>query len=171
MTTTSASAASSVASKPACSSNPAIRSESWTFIWQPNVSIRYLRATLASVPSVSFVDLGVLVALRTFAFALRFRLQHLTSGLPEAIADRLPSQHPRELGDAPVGREPPHGRPGPPPLDPLLDLKVRVGIRRDLRQVRDAEHLKRRSERPQLAPDDVGNAAADAGVDFVEDET
>ena len=60
MTTTSASAASAVASKPACSSSPAIRSESWKFIWQPNVSMRYLRAT----PTFRF---------RSFAFAFRLR--------------------------------------------------------------------------------------------------
>ena len=46
--------------------------------------------------------------------------------------------------------------------------KVRVGARRNLRQVRDAEHLKRRAERLQLPSDDVGNPSADAGVDLVE---
>ena len=57
-----------------------------------------------------------------------------------------------------------------PPLDPLLDQEVRVGVRGDLRQVRDAEHLERRPERAQLPADDVGDAAADAGVDLVEDQ-
>ena len=55
-------------------------------------------------------------------------------------------------------------------IDALVDLKVRVGVRRDLRQVRDAQHLKRRAERLELAADDVGDPAADAGVDFVEDQ-
>src|SRR5213592_704269 len=111
MTTTSASAASSVASKPACSSNPAIRSESWTFIWQPKVSIRYLRAT------------------STFRFRpFAFRLQHLTCGLPKAIGDRFSTEHARELVDAAVGVQPPHGRLGPAALDALFDLEVCIGV-------------------------------------------
>ena len=52
----------------------------------------------------------------------------------------------------------------------LSICEVRVGVRGNLRQVRDAEHLKRRSERPQLPPDDVGHPPADAGVDLVEDQ-
>src|SRR5439155_15023611 len=111
---TSASAASSVASKPACSSNPAIRSESWTFIWQPNVSIKYLRATAA-------------FRFRPFAF----RLQHLTGGLPKAIGDRCSAEHARELVDAAVGIEPAHGRRGPPALDMLFDLEMGISVRRN----------------------------------------
>src|SRR6185503_20426281 len=90
MTTTSASAAASVASKPACSRSPAIRSESWTFIWQPKVSIRYLRATLLRpgfLPTLGVRDSRRVLGLfddfrfRPFAFAPgvpRAFLQHLT---------------------------------------------------------------------------------------------
>ncbi len=48
---------------------------------------------------------------------------------------------------------------------------MRVGVRGNLRQMRDAQDLKRRPEGAELAPDDVGDAPADAGVDFVEDQT
>src|SRR5207248_2976397 len=173
MTTRSASDARAVASKPACSRSPAIRSESWTFIWQPKVSIRYLRATFAALPFVSFVDLRVLVSEAAFAFALRLSPlhQHLTGGGPDTIAHPLAAEHARELVDAAGVVEPSNRRARPPALDALLDREMRVGCRRDLRQVRDAQHLERRSERPQRAADDVGDAAADAGVHFVEDET
>src|SRR5438445_6141092 len=114
MTTTSASAASSVASKPACSSNPAIRSESWTFIWQPKVSITYLRATST-------------FRFRPFAFRLRLSShQHLTRRPPKAIADRFTAEHPRELVDAPVLAQAVDRRPRPPALDALVDFKMRV---------------------------------------------
>src|SRR4029077_7442722 len=132
MTTTSASAASPVASYPACSRRPAIRSESWTFIWQPNVSIRY-----------SFANLRLLsFSLWTFAFAFRparrgrpgglpdgLRLKHLTRRPPKTMGVRLAAQHPRQLFDAAVAVEAFDGRLRPAPIDPLLDLKVRVGAR------------------------------------------
>src|ERR1019366_4677364 len=110
MTTTSASAASSVASKPACSSSPAIRSESWTFIWQPNVSIRYLRAMFRGLSP----------------FALRFRLplrQHLTGRGPKAIGNRFPTEHPRELVHALTGVQARDRGSGAAALDPFLNLK------------------------------------------------
>ena len=66
--------------------------------------------------------------------------------------------------------EPPDRRARAAAVDALLDLEVRVGVRGNLRQVRDAEHLERRAERPQLPADDVGDAPADAGVDLVEDQ-
>ena len=45
-----------------------------------------------------------------------------------------------------------------------------MGLACDLRQVRHAEHLSAIAERAQLPTDDFGDAAADARVDFVEDE-
>lgn len=45
-----------------------------------------------------------------------------------------------------------------------------VAARGDLRQVRDAQHLPHLSELMQQPPDHLGDAAADARVDFVEDE-
>ena len=47
---------------------------------------------------------------------------------------------------------------------------MRFAVARDLRQVRDAQHLARARKLPKLAPDDVGDAPADAGVDLVEHE-
>ena len=52
----------------------------------------------------------------------------------------------------------------------LLDQEVPVGGGRDLRQVRDAEHLRGRGELAQLVGQHARGAAADARVDLVEDE-
>ena len=51
----------------------------------------------------------------------------------------------------------------------LLDPEVRVGDARDLRQVRDREHLRALGEPLQRRGDGVGGLAADARVDLVED--
>jgi hypothetical protein len=56
------------------------------------------------------------------------------------------------------------GSPGP------LDAEVVVGDARDLRQVRDREHLSALGEPLQRRGDGVRGHAADAGVDLVEDE-
>ena len=45
---------------------------------------------------------------------------------------------------------------------------MRVALRRDLRQVGDAQHLALRAQRAQLAADDLRDRAADARIDFVE---
>ena len=50
----------------------------------------------------------------------------------------------------------------------LADAIVRVALRGDLRQVGHAQHLALLAERAQLLPDDVGDRAADAGIDLVE---
>ena len=52
----------------------------------------------------------------------------------------------------------------------LLDAEVVVGDARDLRQVRDREHLSALGEPLQRRGDGVRGHAADAGVDLVEDE-
>src|SRR5207247_1739005 len=188
MTTTSASAAASVASNPACSSSPAMRSESWTFIWQPKVSMRYLGATVASLCvlcPLCVLDAPDTFRFRSFAFAFRLRFarsgpgrsrrrpvhQHLMRRPPNAIGDCLSAEHSCKLVDARAVAETRDRGARPPAVDPLPDFKVRVGVRGNLRQMRDAEHLKRRPEGAKLAPDDVGDAPADAGVDFVEDQT
>ena len=44
-----------------------------------------------------------------------------------------------------------------------------IGEGRDLRQVRDAQHLVAAGERAELASHHLGHRAADAGVDLVED--
>src|SRR5919197_5113450 len=159
MTTTSASCASSVASKPACSRSPAIRSESWTFIWQPKVSIRYLRAM------ASRRGPGVGRQLSPFALSLSPlrggrpgpSFKHLTRGAAETIGNYVPTQHPGELVDAPGLVEPADCGPGAPALDLFLDLEMAIGVGRDLRQVRDAENLERRSHRAHAAGDDLAH--------------
>jgi hypothetical protein len=50
----------------------------------------------------------------------------------------------------------------------FADPQMAAAERRDLRQVRDAEHLRGATERSQLAPDDLRDRAADARVDLVE---
>ena len=52
----------------------------------------------------------------------------------------------------------------------LLDAEVAVGERRDLRQVRDRDHLRALGEPLQRPADGVRRLAADAGVDLVEDQ-
>ena len=52
----------------------------------------------------------------------------------------------------------------------LLDAVVRVGDARDLRQVRDRDHLRALGEPLQRRGDGVGRLAADARVDLVEDQ-
>src|SRR5207253_505894 len=53
-TTTSAAAASVVGANPSCSSRPAIRSESCSFIWHPKVRIRYRPAIGIESSSAAF---------------------------------------------------------------------------------------------------------------------
>src|SRR5262249_30134127 len=152
ISTRSASAASSVASNPACSRSPAIRSESWTFIWQPKVSIRYLRTTPTSQG----------FRFRPFAFApplprrtgsgrsgapVRRRplLQHLTSGCPQPTGDRVAAEHAGDLVDPAGLIEPRDQRARAPAFHTLLDAEVRIGVGRNLREMRDAEDLEGRA--------------------------
>src|SRR5688500_7689143 len=175
MTMTSASASSSVDSRPAWSSRPAMRSESWTFIWQPNVSMRYFLATAVG-----------------FAFAFRFcflfrlrppglpragsrsarrpRRQQLAGAGPHRFGDRGAANHPRDLLHPSVGVQALDRCRGAVAADVLLDAEVRGGPGRDLRQVRDAQDLEVPPERGEVLADDLGDAPADAGVHFVEDE-
>src|SRR6266487_375682 len=135
---------------------------------------------------VSFESLRVLLrlvcesaspfAFRPFAFAFCAgfagpSLKHLTRRVPKTIGNYVAAQHPGDLVHTARGVEAADRRPRPSASDPFLDLKVRVGIRGHLGEMRDAEHLKRRSERPQAAPDDIGRAAADPGIHFIEDQS
>src|SRR6476661_2982069 len=54
------------------------------------------------------------------------------------------------------------------PAARLHDAKVSMPERGNLRQVRHAEHLALRTKIAELAPNDFGDRAADAGIDFVE---
>ena len=53
---------------------------------------------------------------------------------------------------------------------PLGDADMRVGVGRDLGQVRDAQDLVATGEAPQAAPERIGAPPADTGIDLVEDE-
>src|SRR5690606_7154051 len=69
------------------------------------------------------------------------RGEHLAGGGAGRVGDLLAAEHPRELLEALVGREPPHRAPGAAVDDLLAHVEVRVAEGRDLREVRDAEDL------------------------------
>ena len=114
---------------------------------------------------------------RTFAFrfcsTFTFRLRRVEQFLRTAaclVAGIGAAHHPGQLLD-PLGLATASGRwsrSGGPGL--LLDEEVRPARGRDLRQVRDAQHLVALPQRRQLLSDDGRDAPADAGVDLVEDE-
>ena len=78
--------------------------------------------------------------------------------------------HPRELLFPFTGAQPGHAGDRASALQCLLDPIVRGAVRRDLREVCDAQHLALPRQFPQARPDDIGHRAADAGVDLVENE-
>src|SRR5215207_6710061 len=83
---------------------------------------------------------------------------------------RLTAEHLGELDDAPLAIEPFDLGDRAPVALALGDPELDIGVRRDLRQVRDAQDLVATRECPQAAADGVGTAPADARVDLVEDE-
>ncbi len=110
-----------------------------------------------------------------FHFAFRFRLsaargEHLAGRGADAFGNPGPAKHAAHFLDSASIIEPRHGCFRTAALDVLLDPEVRVGVCRNLRQVRDAEHLERGAEDAQLPSHDVGDPPADAGVDLVEDQ-
>ena len=119
--------------------------------------------------SRTFVDL------RVSPFAFRFRL---SPQVPEAPAQ---PPEPHSVGAAPpiiratssirASRfELDHGGLRAALRHRLRDLKMRVPAGRDLRKVRDAEHLIGLADAAEVLPHHVRHPAADAGVDFVEDQ-
>ena len=52
----------------------------------------------------------------------------------------------------------------------LRNAIVRVGARRDLRQMRDAQDLPLGAELPEQTPDRRGDGAADPGIDLVKNQ-
>src|SRR5436190_8206092 len=133
-------------------------------------------ARLGVAPNILWNSRRSPFAFRPFAFAFCVgfagpSLKHLTRRVPKTIGNYVAAQHACDLVHTARGVEAADRRPRPSASDPFLDLKVRVGIRGHLGEMRDAEHLKRRSERPQAAPDDVGRAAADAGIHLIEDQS
>src|SRR5262249_62287347 len=63
-----------------------------------------------------------------------------------------------------------HARARPAAHCPFLRAEVAIGERGDLRHMCDAQTLILPSELPQLLADHLGDAAADARVDFVENQ-
>src|SRR5262249_35515924 len=73
------------------------------------------------------------------------RLAEILQQAP-GIALRLgagPAEHAGDLADALLTTQGPRARHGAPFDDPLLDSEMVIGERRDLRQMRDAQHLAR----------------------------
>src|ERR1043166_3907359 len=91
-------------------------------------------------------------AFRPFAFAPPRRSagspfqKHLTRRPSKAIGDRFTAEHPRQLLHAAAIVKARHRRPRPATLDSLFNLEMRIGVRGNLRQVRDAQNLKRRAQ-------------------------
>src|SRR3954453_11250514 len=79
-------------------------------------------------------------------------------------------EHPAQLLDDFCAFELGDGRAGEVIGTRLLDAEVSLGERRDLRQVRDAEHLTAAPERAQLLAHGASGVTANAGVDLVEHE-
>ena len=88
----------------------------------------------------------------------------------DAVGALGPAEHARQLLDAVGARQRPTSARVRPDVDPLAHAVVPVGVGRDLRQVRDAQHLLRASERGEPRAQRVGHRSADAGVDLVEDQ-
>src|SRR5687768_15550243 len=153
-----------------------MRSESWKFIWQPNVSIRYF-FDIAVTAGRDSRDSAAAGRAGTFAFAFRllfpFRLaagDEFTRAGADAVGDRRAADHAGNLIDASLVVQPVDGGDCPVAAYMLLDAELRRGTGGDLRQVRDAEHLEIVAQPPQLRPDHVRHSPADTGVHFVEDQ-
>src|SRR5438105_3469189 len=79
-------------------------------------------------------------------------------------------QHAGELVHALGGFQPVERRRDRCAVADLRHTKVMIGVRSHLREMRDTEHLASLTECLQLAPDSGRNGAANAGVDFVENQ-
>ena len=97
--------------------------------------------------------------------------QHLARVLARGLGDLLPAEHPRQFFDAGTALEHADVRHRPPIGRTLLGHgEVLVAACRDLRQVGDAQHLATLPELLQQAAHGFRHRAADAGIDFVEDQ-
>src|SRR5438034_7052412 len=96
--------------------------------------------------------------------------EELLGVLPDLVRQALAPQHARQLGH-PLGRgQRACRRDGTLFLHLFGDDDVVLGEGRDQRQVGDTEDLAAAAELAELAADDFGDRAADAGIDLVEDE-
>ena len=134
------------------------------------------------------IDPAAAPSQRCDARGLRRRRRRRISASPRAVARRRVSSSRRGGGRAPTRRprrasatarrprvtvDDRHARVRPrcvasvaPPC--LLHHDLRVGERRHLREVGDAQHLVRAAQRRERAPDREAGLAADPGVDLVE---
>ena len=95
--------------------------------------------------------------------------QQFFGDAPELVGDLGATQHPRDFVGA-LGRfELTNDATGRATALLLLDMKMAIRERGNLRQMRDAQYLMIFREFLQLAADDLRDLAADAGVDLVED--
>src|SRR6476659_6769700 len=83
---------------------------------------------------------------------------------------RVATEHLGELDDAAFAVEMLDLRDRPAVALAFGDPVMSVRVGRDLRQMRDAQDLVASGQRPQVAPDRVGAAAADPRVDLIEDQ-
>ena len=174
MTTTSASRSSAVGSYPAWSRRPAMRSESWTFIWQPYVSMKYFRdmrpcraslyALLPRGLSLSPFDLYSPFAPTCRAFSISAALAR-TAGVTTLPAIIRATSSSRSVAPSLVTEVSVR-----PWRTDLLMWKCVAAVRGDLGQVGNAEHLESIRQTLQPSSHHVRHCPADPGVDLVEDE-
>lgn len=98
------------------------------------------------------------------------RLEHLGGVLQGFGGDARAGDHAAEFLDAILAREFVDGGDDAAFLLAFGDQIVVIGEGGDLGEVRDAEDLLSSSEAIQAFADAFGDGAADAGVDFIEDE-
>src|SRR5439155_5298183 len=97
------------------------------------------------------------------------RREQLARVAARGLVVALAAQHAHDLGDELVAVDPLDRRLRALAPGLLDDPEVRVGHRRNLRQVCDADELALGSQLAKLLPHRPGGVAADAGVDLVED--
>src|SRR5690348_17436564 len=97
-------------------------------------------------------------------------LQHLRGMSARGLGDPEAAQHARDLLDARIAVERLHARQRAARPGRLRHLELLARVNRDLREVRDAEHLVVPPQGLQELAHDLRDAAADARIHLVEDE-
>jgi hypothetical protein len=112
----------------------------------------------------SFIGNGV------FCEALAAGRDHLRGMLQAGVSDLCAAQHARDFVSASPIVEHANLRFGATVIFAFLNGEMLIGKRGDLREMSDAENLLRASESFELLANGFCSAAADADIDFVEDE-
>ncbi len=102
----------------------------------------------------------------TLDLILLSRVEEFTGVGAAAVGFTQTGQHPRQLGHPVVAGHPPHS--AGTLLSGGMHHQMHVGIRRDLRQVRDHDDLVGAGQPGQPAPDLHRGPAADAGIHLIE---